>query len=147
MSQNTWNIYIICCKLYKSSLDELECLSPLCPAHIMFREISEKSYIKEKFLRKKYLLMHRRVWYNSKVIIIRYIYKNFMLFWGGSIPQMLILNSERKVEFPRFPPDVRTAGVHATTLDPELRNKWKYYKYYSEINVLHWYLSWGFLQY
>ena len=28
----------------------LECLSALCHTHIMFREISEKSYIKEKFL-------------------------------------------------------------------------------------------------
>ena len=28
-----------------------------------------------------------------------------------------------KVEFPRFPPDVRTRGVHSTTFDPELRNE------------------------
>ena len=27
-----------------------------------------------------------------------------------------------KVEFPRFPPDVRTRGVHSTTFDAELRN-------------------------
>ena len=28
-----------------------------------------------------------------------------------------------KVEFPRFPPDVRSWRVHSTTFDPELRNE------------------------
>ena len=37
---------------------ELECLSVLCHVH-MFREISEKSYIKEIFYEK--ILMDRRV--------------------------------------------------------------------------------------
>ena len=30
-----------------------------------------------------------------------------------------------KVEFPRFPADVRTWGVHSITFDPELRNELK----------------------
>ena len=30
-----------------------------------------------------------------------------------------------KVEFPRFPPDVRTRGVHSITFDPEHRNELK----------------------
>ena len=95
-----------------------------------------------------------------------------------------------KVEFPRFPPDVRCVGFHSTTFYPELRNKFK--KIFqswgggqdphailtsvrsgtetmvwsnvnalyttggsipqllilnSEMQVLHWYLLWGFLQY
>ena len=30
-----------------------------------------------------------------------------------------------KVEFQKFPPDVRSRGVHSTTFDPELRNEFK----------------------
>ena len=30
-----------------------------------------------------------------------------------------------KVEFPKFPADVRTGGVHSITFDPELRNEFK----------------------
>ena len=32
-----------------------------------------------------------------------------------------------KVEFQRFPPDVRTQAVHSTTFDPELRNEFKFF--------------------
>ena len=30
-----------------------------------------------------------------------------------------------KVEFHKFPPDVRSRGIHSTTFDPELRNEFK----------------------
>ena len=35
-----------------------------------------------------------------------------------------------KVEFPKFPADVRTGGVHSITFDPELRNEFKIFFQY-----------------
>ena len=47
---------------------------------------------------------------------LRNEFKNFAIFWG-SIPQLLILNSEMNSKF--FQP----LGLHSTTFDPELRNE------------------------
>ena len=46
-------------------------------------------------------------------------------WWGKGLWQigMHHWTVHAKVEFPRFLTDVRTAGVHSTTFDPELRNK------------------------
>ena len=46
-------------------------------------------------------------------------------WWGKGLWQICMhqWTVHAKVEFPRFPPDVRTGGVHSTTFDPELRNE------------------------
>ena len=46
-------------------------------------------------------------------------------WWGKGLWQIYMHHwtVHQKVEFPRFPPDVRSWGVHFTTFDPELRNE------------------------
>ena len=80
----------------------------------MFREISEKHTQREIMFSNGPQLMWKGLWQICKH------------HW----------TVHTKVEFHKFPPDLRIGGIHSTIFDPELRNE--------RFTLI---FSWGFLQY